>query len=98
MSEYFLALPLSTNELACFRQESHRWSLFINQEPYLDLISYENHFYLAKQVPTFPLSVDVWEEFVAHVISLLQTVFSFSSIEALQFLSCKPQTWKKERL
>lgn len=98
VSTYFLALPLSEETLTSFRQAAPRWSLFINREPYLDLISYENSFYLAKQVPSFPMTLDAWEALVVHVMSLLKTIFSLSSIESLQFLSCKPQTWVQEML
>lgn len=98
MTTYFLAVPLSENQLLTLRNDASRWALFVNREAYLDLISYKNTFYLAKRLPDFPLALDDWEKLVIHVMSLLRNTFSFSSHETLSLLSCYPRSWTKEML
>lgn len=95
MITYFLALPLSMEEVLRLKKHSAIRQLFINQRPYLDLISYQGTFYLAKQIPQFPLSVEEWEKNIAHVSSVLRHTFEIQSIDALQLLPCV-QGWKQE--
>ncbi|MEF9496785.1 hypothetical protein [Chlamydia sp. 04-14] len=85
---YFLALPLNEEDTSRFLNSAKRWAPFLNQELYLSLISYNDTYYLAKEISRFPCSAEEWEKSINHVSSLLTHTFLCTSIDALTFLAC----------
>lgn len=70
---YFLAHPLSEQDT--LRLRSPRYRTFVNNSLYMSLIAHQGTLYLAKQLPTFPCTIDTWEEHLSHVYSLLKHTF-----------------------
>ncbi|CAG9046228.1 hypothetical protein NVRI1_00577 [Chlamydia abortus] len=89
---YFLALPLSEKDLAYFLNFAKRWAPFLNQDLYLSLISYDATAYLAKEISSFPCTLEQWQKAVNHVSSLLTHTFLRSSVDSLLFLACRQFT------
>ncbi|WP_348663519.1 hypothetical protein [Chlamydia vaughanii] len=85
---YFLALPLNEQELSRFLSSAKRWAFFLNQELYLSLISYRDTPYLAKEVSSFPCSIESWQRNISHVSSLLKHTFLCPSLSDFTFLAC----------
>ncbi|WP_375793745.1 hypothetical protein O1W69_01410 [Chlamydia sp. 12-01] len=85
---YFLALPLNEEDASRFLNSAKRWAPFLNQELYLSLISYNDTYYLAKEISSFPCPIEEWQKSVNHVSSLLTHTFSCRSVDALTFLAC----------
>ncbi|AFS24370.1 hypothetical protein [Chlamydia psittaci] len=85
---YFLALPLSEKDLSYFLNSAKRWAPFLNRDLYLSLISYNATAYLAKEISSFPCTLEQWQKAVNHVSSLLTHTFLCSSVDSLVFLAC----------
>ncbi|BAE81753.1 conserved hypothetical protein [Chlamydia felis Fe/C-56] len=85
---YFLALPLDEEDILRFLNSAKRWAPFLNQDLYLALISYNDSAYLAKEISSFPCTIEEWQKSVDHVSSLLTHTFLCASVNGLTFFAC----------
>lgn len=85
---FFLASPLDDAVSYSFLHTPKRWAPLINHDLYLNLILYKHTLYLAKRLEKFPLPIDIWQQTLAHVRSLLTQKFCYPSPPSVVFLAC----------
>ncbi|WP_201456516.1 hypothetical protein [Chlamydia sp. 17-3921] len=85
---YFLASSLQSTILKHFLCSPKRWASFINNDLYLFLLLYNQTIYLVKELPTFPLPIEQWQQTTRNMKSLLVQTFLYPQNPPILLLAC----------